>query len=47
MPCLPTVSTIKGEKKQLILSGELNIKPCAPFHFTKSLITSEGNVTCK
>ena len=48
MPCLPTVSTIKEEKKQLILSGELNIgEPCAPFHFTKSIVTSEGNVEFK
>ena len=48
MPCLPTVATIKEEKKQLILSGELNIgEPCAPFHLTKSVITSEGNVQFK
>ena len=48
MPCLPTVRTIREEKKQLILSGELNIgEPCAPFHLTKSIITSEGNVQFK
>ena len=45
MPCLPTVGTIKNEKKQLILSGELNIgEPCTPFNITKSIITSEGDV---
>ena len=45
MPCLPTVSAIKEEKRQLILSGELNIgEPCATFHLTKSVITEEGNI---
>ena len=45
MPCLPTVSTIREEQKQLILSGELNIgEPCAPFHLTKSVVTNEGDV---
>ena len=34
MPCLPTVSNIREQKQQLILTGELNIgEPCAPFHF--------------
>ena len=48
MPCLPTVATIKEEMKQLILSGDLSIgEPCAPFHLTKSVITSEGNVEIK
>lgn len=45
MPCLPTVSTIREEQKQLIFSGELNIgEPCAPFHLTKSVVTNEGDV---
>ena len=48
MPCLPTVGIIKEERRQLVLSGELNIgEPCAPFHITKSVITSEGNVEFK
>ena len=42
MPCLPTVSNIREQKQQLILTGELNIgEPCAPFNFTKSIITKE------
>ena len=45
MPCLPTVSNIREQKQQLILTGELNIgEPCAPFHFTKSI---DGNVEFK
>ena len=45
MPCMPTVGTIKEEKRQLILSGELNIgEPCAPFHLTKSVVTEDGNI---
>ena len=48
IPCLPTVSTIKEEQKQLIISGKLNIgEPCAPFHCTKSVISDEGNVVFK
>ena len=48
MPCLPTVSNIREQKQQLILTGELNIgEPCAPFHFTKSVITNDGNVEFK
>ena len=45
MPSLPTVSAIKEEERQLILSGELNIgEPCAPFYCTKSVINDDGNV---
>ena len=43
--CLPTVSTIKEEQKQLIISGKLNIGE--PFHCTKSVITDKGNVVFK
>ena len=44
IPCLPTVNTVKEEKKQLILSGELHIgEPCATFQLTKSIITEDGN----
>ena len=45
VPCLPTVSAIKEERRQLILSGELNIgEPCATFHLYKFIITEEGNI---
>ena len=45
MPCLPTVSAIKEDQRQLILSGELNIgEPCTPFHCTKSVINENGQV---
>jgi len=45
MPCLPTVDFIKEEKKQLVLTGQLNIgEPCAPYLIKKSVVTKEAQV---
>ena len=45
IPCLPTITQVKEDQKQLILSGQLSVgEACAPFSLTKCTVTNEGNV---
>ena len=47
-PTLPTPAAITAQKKELIACGKLSIgEPCSPYTITKSIVTTDGEVTTK